>query len=246
MKNRQYLLKQLLLLWLLSLVPGLSVFQARAQQEVLDAINKINAAYLSLNSYSASFEYLLYEGSQRNNSIEKESGVYYRMGDASYMNCLGVENIINSSFNVSVYHEERMMLVGMTAAAKRLPLADLLAQLKVDTLWDLYERVNFSQIDKKRAACTFYLKKGRELRSIKITYSTKTYLLEEVLMEFSDDFKLDGGITVKNPQLLLRYYNVKLNGRIPAKHFSEKRFFTRQNGKIQLSPAFQNYQLVKN
>lgn len=207
-------------------------------QTASEDLNKISALFASAKTFKTDFEFQLTNIEKPNKVLEKSKGAMFMSGKDVYMNSLGTETIINDSFNVVIYHREKVMIVGRNSS-KSFSQQDVLTSLfNKNKLLENSGNLTLTKISSSLKKITVKYDIG-EYSSIDIVYNTKNYFVQEITMIYR---AYESG----TPCVKIKYTNSKTNVPISTELFNEKRVLTIRNKKVYPASYLKGYQIIQN
>jgi hypothetical protein len=209
-------------------------------QTAAEELKKISDKFISFKSFQTDFEYLLYSDASMKKQTDRQRGSYYKQGNSSYTKALNTETVINENYEITVNHDERIILTAKASEMSKRPI-DILPINELNTINEKSGKLTLKKITTGISEVTLRYDAGR-MEQMKIVYSTTTHEVKEIHIEFRDPEYL----SAEKPYLVIRYNTTKYNHTISPQVFSEKRFVEIRQGVVKPIPALSKYKLLTN
>ncbi len=231
------LLKIKQVLGLLALIGQLVAF---AQSPMAEA-KKINEWYNNKKAFQVNLNYLLYTDSTLKNPVEQHKGFFVRKGTNTYLNSLSTETMVNAQYQITVNHEQKILLASKNNSIDE-PQFDQNQPLEIDGLLEKALKMKITKQSKTRQILTMFYQSG-DYSQVKLVYNPITHQLLELHMAFSGTEGINWPYPDKIPYLVIKYYKVKVNHKVSATFFDEKKYIQVKNGQVKPAATLKTYQL---
>jgi hypothetical protein len=215
-------------------------------QVAKDDFAKINQAYVTNSKMTMKTSYELFQNKETKNVFQKEIGEIKRDGNLQYTKLGDIETIRSKEYNVIVDHEDKnISVLGLSADPNSLDektyMIDLEKALKSCA------KVEFNKENNNQNSYDLELP-ASEYSEIKIIFNSKTFLLEKMVLYYSElqnlEDKQDG--LKERPRLEITYSDIDLRPRFSGSEFTYNKFIEKNGGKLNCKSPFKDYILYDN
>jgi hypothetical protein len=215
-------------------------------QNFKDDLAKINNAYLTVKEFSMDIDYKVYSDNSFAVPLETQHSFLYKKDDCQYTTWEDNLILVTSDYSILIDTTEREILVSKSEKfdAGRLTMLNFDSLSKNKNITVNFEKVNAEVAHYK---IVFSNRVVSEYDEMDIYFNVKTFFLDKLGLLYRRSIPLkesDPKSKFVKPRLEIQFALMNLHPKFRPNLFSEKRFFKKENGKLEVSNEYKEYQLI--
>jgi len=221
-----------LFLLLLSGVMG----YAQTAREVLARLNKTMA---TAASYDMQVEVATYTNEQDASPAMKYSGRAVRSGARFYTQMLDRITVVNTEYMLVLDKRQRVILY-RAVTKDDIAQADPMAALNIDSLSTIAAKNAVFLKNTPQKKVLFFSSPEGQMKGMTMTIDAASSTIEEIVYTYEDSSTGKS----RKAKAVIRYTNVKLNGKVDETLFRHQNYIVQKGKKITPAPAYKGYELM--
>lgn len=210
-----------------------------AQEPLQEAIAALAATYDEVESYKLEVSYELRGGLVDEAATPSFSGTYVKVGDLTYYRLQEMEYLQNSSYTLTAYHDDQIIMYTETADTLDINLQQ---QVSIEQFLKMLEQLDWQADTTVNGdiALTIRLpvEQGRA-QSFRLVFDPARALAKEFQMT------VDDAVSGMRARMLLKYNQQAFDIPLDRKVYDRSKFITLTGGKAELKAPYQHYELYQ-
>lgn len=225
------------------LVLGLYTLAATAQdtRRATELVIGVKAHYLAMPHFEAALRVDYFINHEAGTPAETQPLLIRKQQDMFYKRYMGLEEMRNEEFFISVYHTREIIRIERAAEH---PMETLLG-LDFDSYFDMSDSISVTQPDDEHEQVVFHL--GNETAErITLLINTRTQCIDKQTIYYNEPFMNTAYNSTEHPRMEIVLERLDKDKTFSEDMFTGDQFFTLVDGKKVVAPKLRNYAVINN
>jgi len=215
---------------------------SRAQEtEAAALLQQVKAHYLEMPRFEAALRVDYFINHRAQKPVETQPMLIRKQQDMFYKRYMGLEELRNRDFFISVYHTRE--IIRLERAAEH-PLETLLG-LEFDSYFEASDSIAVSQPDAGHKEIVFYLD-DETVSRIVLSVNTRSKTIDKQTVYYAEPFVNSAYNSTEHPHMEITLERLDENAPFGEDEFTGEQYFTQVDGKRTVSPKLRNYAIINN
>lgn len=207
--------------------------------DFLKTLQKFQAFYDGLTSYTTELEYISYDSPQFQIVKDKTVGFYKRSGNFFYSYIMNIHSLNNDKYLIVVDEENQEIIISNPKKNIQELMAADISKYKLDDFVSIKEM----DIDGDQKKYRFEMKVKSEVNSVEYTIKPSGWISQIVFYYEKDIVNENNQVEKVYPCLEMVFKNENLKYKPAISDFSEDNFINIKNGKMIPISKYSNYKI---